>query len=243
MSTFQRIVPLVIGGVILGCDARESGITAPESGPLMASGGRPIECTGTFTGVAPGNLVVPEGEFCIIIGATVGGNVQVQPGAVGFHSHNSTIEGSVHSPGPIVFDVRVLDSRVGHNVDIRRTQNGSAGAICASDIGGNVTLKDNAGYMNVGIGFPFDVCTSGNTIHGNVHVDNNTGVPAAFLDALGVIEINNNTVDQSVHVNGNTGLITVLANTIEHTLECNDNVPPPVSAGNSADNYVGQCQA
>lgn len=234
MSICRRLVLLAIGGIALGCNTQDSDITAPPSdGPLMASGGKPIECPGLFTGVAPGNLVVPEGQFCIIIGATVGGNVQVESGAIGFHSHNSTIEGSVHSPGPIVFDVRVLDSQVGHNVDIRRTRSGTAGGICRSDIGGNVTLKDNAGSMNVGIGFPFDVCTAGNTIHGNVHVDDNTGV----------IGINNNTVDQSVHVNGNTGAITILRNTIAHTLECNGNVPAPVSLLNTANNFTGQCQS
>jgi hypothetical protein len=243
MSTLQRIVVVAVGAAIIGCDGWNSGVTSPGTDkPLMASGGKPVECVGTFTGVAPGNLVVPSGSFCIIIGATVGGNVQVEPGAVGFHSHNSTIEGSVHSPGPIVFDVRVLDSHVGHDVEVRRTQNGSAGAICRSDIGGNVILKDNAGFMNVGIGFPFDVCTAGNSIHGNVDIDNNSGVPPAFLGATGLIEINNNTVDQSVHVNSNTAIITILLNTIQKTLECNDNTPPPVSAGNTANNFVGQCQ-
>ena len=224
------------GLALLGC-ADGSRVMGPDPGePSMArgepGGGKPIECVGAFTGVAPGNLVVPSGSFCIIIGATVGGNVLVEKDAIGFHSHNSDIEGSVHSPG-VVLDVRILDSRVGHNVDIRHTRVGTAGAICRSVIGGNVTLKDNAGFMNVGIGFPSNVCTAGNEISGNVHIDNNTGV----------ISVNNNTITQSLHVNGNTGAISVFRNTIERTLECNGNVPPPVSFLNTAKNYVGQCQA
>jgi hypothetical protein len=178
-------------------------------------------------------LVVPTGQFCIIIGATVGGNVLVEPGAIGFHSHGSDIAGSVHSPGPIVFDVRVLDSRVGHNVEIAQTRSGTAGAICRSTIGGDVIMKQNAGSMNVGIGFPFDVCFAGNQIGGNVIVDDNSGV----------ISINNNTIDQGVHVDDNTGVEVIAANVVAQTLECEGNVPPPVSGGNVANNYVGQCVA
>jgi hypothetical protein len=174
-------------------DERDVTVAGAAATPGEA-GGPPTECVGAFTGVAPGNLVVPTGQFCIIIGATVGGNVLVEPGAIGFHSHGSEIAGSVHSPGPIVFDVRVLDSRVGRNVEIEQTRLGTAGAICRSTIGGDVIMKQNAGFMNVGIGFPFDVCFAGNEIGGNVIVDDNSGV----------ISINNNTIDQSVHVDNNT---------------------------------------
>lgn len=240
MSTLHKATSLACGIALLAC-TDGSRVTAPEGdaagtvalAPGDPRGGRPVECVGAFTGATPGNLVVPEGSFCIILGATIGGNVLVESGAIGFHSHNSTIEGSVHSPGPIVFDVRILNTIVAHNVDIRQTRSGTAGAICRSQIGGNVTLKQNAGFMNVGIGFPSDVCTAGNTIAGNVHIDENTGV----------IQINNNTVEQSLHVNDNTGAITVIRNTVAHTLECNGNVPAPVSALNTANNFVGQCQA
>src|SRR5437899_9435690 len=72
---------------------------------MAQAGGPPTQCSGAFTGTTQGNLVVASGDFCIILGATIGGNVLVSPGAIGFHSHHSTIEGSVLSPGPIVFDV------------------------------------------------------------------------------------------------------------------------------------------
>ena len=201
--------------------------TAQAAGP-------PTQCSGAFTGTTPGNLTVPSGDFCIIIGASIGGNVLVSPGAIGFHSHHSTINGSVLSPGPIVFDVRVLDSTVGHNVLVGQMRAGTAGGICRSTIGDNVILENNAGFMNVGSGFPFDVCpfpTSGNHIGGNLIVDDNSGGNTII----------NNTVDGSVLVNDNTNFEDIFDNLIGHTLECNDNTPPPSSAANTASNFVGQC--
>ena len=148
-------------------------VTLTATAGTARAGGPPTQCSGAFTGTTEGNLVVASGDFCIILGATIGGNVLVSPGAIGFHSHHSTIEGSVLSPGPIVFDVRVLDSTVSHDVLVGQTRAGTAGAICRSTIGDNVILENNAGFMNVGSGFPFDVCpftTSGNHIGGNLIV-------------------------------------------------------------------------
>lgn len=198
------------------------------------AGGPPTQCSGAFTGTTQGNLVVASGDFCIILGATIGGSVLVSPGAIGFHSHHSTIAGSVLSPGPIVFDVRVLDSAVGHDVLVAQMRAGTAGGICRSTIGDNVILEDNAGFMNVGSGFPFDVCPfpiSGNHIGGNLIVDDNSGGNTVL----------NNTVDGNVLVNTNSGFEDIFDNLIDHTLECNDNTPPPSSAANTASKFVGQC--
>jgi hypothetical protein len=194
--------------------------------------GPPFECSGAFTGVAPGNLVVPSGKFCIIIGATVGNNVLVEPGAIGFHSHGSTIGGSVLSPGPIGLDIRVLNSKVGKSVEIDNTKSGSAGGICRSTIGGDIRLKNDAGFMNVGIGFP-GVCFAGNTIGGNIIIDHSSGF----------FTVNTNQIGQSVHVDDNTGFEFIgPANVIAHTFECENNSPAPFSFGNTAGNFVGQCQ-
>lgn len=218
-------------GVDLANPANSPSGGATASDP---NGGPPVECSGAFTGVAPGDLVVEPGTFCIILGATVGNNVLVKPGAIGFHSHHSTIGGSVLSPGPIVFDIRVLDSKVGKGVEIDNTRAGTAGGICRSTIGGDIRMKNDAGRMNVGIGFPFDVCFAGNTIGGNIVID----------ESSGIFTVNTNQVGQSVHVDNNTGLEFIgPANAIAHTLECENNTPPPLSFANVAGNYVGQCQA
>jgi hypothetical protein len=216
-----------------GAGAALSAMNPANSAGRMANGGPPFECSGAFFGVAPGDLVVPAGKFCIIIGATVGNNVLVKPGAVGFHSHGSTIGGSVLSPGPIVFDIRVLNSKVGKGIEVDNTRPGTAGGICRSTIGGDIRLKNNGGRINVGIGFPSDVCFAGNTVGGNLILDSNSGF----------FTVNSNQVGASVHVDNNTGFEFIgPANVIAHTLECQNNTPPPFSFGNTAGNFVGQCQ-
>jgi hypothetical protein len=220
-------------GGLTGAGAALSAMNPANSAGTTANGGPPVECSGAFFGAAPGDLVVPPGKFCIIIGATVGNNVLVQSGAIGFHSHGSTIGGSVLSPGPIAFDIRVLNSKVGKGIEIDNTSSGTAGGICRSTIGGDVRLKNNAGLINVGIGFPSDVCFAGNTIGGNIILDSNSGI----------FTVNTNQVGQSVHVDNNTGFEFIgPANVIAHTLECQGNMPAPFSFANTASNFVGQCQ-
>jgi len=81
--------------------------------------GKTVECNGTLTGFVDANVVVPSpGGFCLSLGATITGSVRVEPGAAGFHAHGSTIGGNVDSPGDIIFDIRILDSHVGGNVNI-----------------------------------------------------------------------------------------------------------------------------
>lgn len=206
------------------------------AGPALA-GGPPVECNGTFTGYAPGNLVVPAGDFCLMQNATVGNNVLVEPNAIGLSAlGGNTIGGSVLSPGPIVFDVRVLNDTVGKDVVVQNTRPGTAGGICRSQIGGNVILQNNAGFMNVGSGFPQNVCpdpTAGNHIAGNLIVDDNSGG-----NTLGT-----NTIDRSVHVDSNSGFEEIFRNTIGDTLQCENNTGLVISSGNTANNFAGQCQS
>jgi len=51
-------------------------------------------------------------------------------------------------------------------------------------------------------------------------------------------------VGGKVRVQDNRGAaITITANRIAKELACRDNEPPPVSAGNTAERYEGQCRA
>ena len=194
-----------------------------------------FECrTIGLTGVIDGNVVVPEGAFCLTSAATITGSVRVEPGALGFHSHNSTILGNVLSPGDIVFDIRILDSHVGGNVDISKTHAGTFGAICRSTIDGDLHWNDNGGFETIGIGFPANVCTAGNTIHGNVVLSNNSG-------ELGNFTFNNNQVDGNVIVNNNVGFENIHDNNIGGVLQCESNSPPPVNFANTPRSFHGQC--
>jgi len=193
-----------------------------------------FECRTAFlTGVIDGNVIVPEGAYCRTLGATITGWVRVEKGAIGFHAHNSTIGGDVRSPQEIVFDIRILDTDVGGSVYIAQTREGTAGAICVSSIEGDVHWVQNEGFQTIGIGFPFDVCTEGNEIGGDVVLNNNSG-PVNF-------SLNNNEIAGNVQVLSNTGFEDIFLNDIGGMLNCQNNDPPPLSFANTADRFNGQC--
>jgi hypothetical protein len=218
------IVALAAATIPVNVAAFHVGIDAPASGDK----GGETTCIGLFTGVAPHNLVVPTGKECFIFGAKVGGNVLVEKGALGFHSNNSTIGGSVLSPGAIG-GIAVSASKVGHDIVVANTR--FATDICRSTVGGNILLKNNAGETNVGSDSEGCAGGGGNTIGGNIIADKNSR-----------LSITRNSVGKSVHINKNTRGVLVARNVIAHTLECEGNVPPPVSLGNTAHKFVGQCQ-
>jgi hypothetical protein len=96
-----------------------------------------------FLGFAPGNLVVPEGALCEVVGGAVGNNVHVEPGALGFRAEGAVIGGSVRSSGPVAGDVRIVTSEIDGNVTIR----GTAAGVELTDnlIGGSVSVDGNTG--------------------------------------------------------------------------------------------------
>ena len=197
------------------------------------SQGGNFECNGVITGVVDANVVVEPGIFCIALGATIEGHVMVEPGAIGFAAHGSTIRDYVKADNPQL-DIRVLNSTVGTYVEISNTHPGTFGAICRSDIGGDIFLHDNAGTMGIGLSGDLGVCFAPNTIHGSVKLSNNSGQ----------FTVDNNQISLNVDVQSNTGVEAILTNHIGGNLNCDNNTPPPVSAGNVVDgNMNGQCSA
>src|SRR5437588_4478212 len=164
------------------------------------SQGGNFECNGAITGVVDANVVVEPGIFCIALGATIEGHVMVEPGAIGFHAHGSTIRDYVKADNPQL-DIRVLNSTVGTYVEISDTHPGTFGEICRSDIGGNIYLHNNAGQMVIGSG-GLNVCFAANTIHGSVKLYSNSG---QFF-------VNDNQISLNVNVLSNTGFEAILAN-------------------------------
>jgi hypothetical protein len=79
-------------------------------------------------------------------------------------------------------------------------------------------------------------------VPGGVDTRRSSNVVMAWTDHnSGGNTILNNTVDGSILVNDTTGFEAIFDNLIGHTLECNDDTPPPSSAANTASNFVGQC--
>jgi hypothetical protein len=222
--------------------------------------------------VVDGNVIVEPGAFCIGFGSQIKGNVIVLPNAIGFHLHGGTVVGNVQSENPQL-DIRIFVATVHGSIQIKKTRPGTAGAICRSEIFGDIILEENQGITTVGIGFPQDVCTAGNTVHGQVkleknvfngiwNVRGNTILPtpacalAMSVRCLGLLgnlqlfentvlggqlNVENNDVREDLQVFKNRGSTRVALNRIGENLQCFDNVPPPISVGNTARDRQGQC--
>jgi hypothetical protein len=177
---------------------------------------------------------VHPGAFCIALDSRIKGNVIVLPNAIGYHQHRGQINGSVQADNPQL-DIRILDVPfVGGDIQISRTRPGTAGGICRSNINGSIQLKQNRGVIDIGIGFPDDVCTGGNTVNGDIKVEESG--PGARHD------INGNMVNGNVQYFKNVGTVaTIIANQIKGNLQCKENAPPPVAAGNTAQSQ--QCES
>jgi hypothetical protein len=206
--------------------------------------------------VVDGNVIVESGAFCIGFNSQIKGNVDVLQNAIGFHLHGGRVEGSVQSENPQL-DIRILAATVTGSVKIKKTRPGTAGGVCRSEIFGDVILEENRGITTVGIGFPADVCTAGNTIHGQVKLEKNQfmgiwnvvgnqiggNLQVAENSVVGSTDISRNTVGQDLQLFKNVGTTTLNTNTVRENLQCKENVAPPTGAGNTAKSAEDQCAA
>jgi hypothetical protein len=69
---------------------------------------------------------------------------------------------------------------------------------------------------------------------GNLQVNENTVLS-------GELNISGNSVREDLQLLKNRGTTRVTTNRIGENLQCFDNTPPPISIGNIARNYEGQC--
>jgi hypothetical protein len=218
---FLAAVPLLAAGI---------GLAAAEP----AGADAPTTCSGTINGGdIGGNLEVLAGDFCLLQNTHVGGSVQLHAGALGVSLlGGNTVDGNVQSLHDIVFDVRVFDSTVGGNIEVRNMHSGTVGGMCRDTVGRNVIVQDEGGFFSIGEG-GFDICPagSGNHIEGNLILTNNSG--GNLVQA--------NTIDHSMHVDGNSGPEQLTGNTVAQTMECQGNTGPFIGPENTARYFVGQC--
>ena len=122
-----------------------AGIGLAAAGP--ASADAPATCSGTIVGGDfGGNLEVPAGDFCLLQDTHVGGSVQLDAGALGVSLlGGNTVDGNVQSLYDIVFDVRVFNSTVGGNIEVRNMHLGTFGGCAATPWAGTSSCKTKAG--------------------------------------------------------------------------------------------------
>ena len=244
-------VALAVGAALVGASPAAAGDTrcgADQEFPTPD-----IWVTGTFE-----NVVVPEGLTCVLRFAEVRGNVVALPGSKVF-IWTSEVHGNVEAKagafantffessigGNYVCDgCRLLEAFeivVGGNVDVvglrpfGTSAQGFGTFIGFSEVGGNITVRDSQGEAGTIAGFENDFGVIDTNIGGNLSFANNVVDGAALIER--------NIVGGNVAVLKNAGPINIADNDIEASLECFENDPSPVSAGNSARNYKGQCPA
>lgn len=201
-----------------------------------------------------GNVVAEPGSVLTFgTGSHVLGNVAVEIGA---HTGavQTTVEGNFECDGchfDVAFDLHVHGnlvlvgpraglaitwSTIDGNLEIvDAAAGGSFGLRLAdSNVAGNVKLENNAATLQVRT----------NTIGGNLEIAGHQVTPLPCAPApcpLSRHEVLENSVRGNMQVNGNSGPLEIGFNSIDGSLRCAANDPPPVVTGNTARKREGQC--
>lgn len=183
-------------------------------------------CNGTFTGLFAGTVTVTAGQDCVFSsGATIEGNIQVEGGTL--ELSGATVKGNVQVQGGGT--VSILPSTfIKGNLQIQDLPAGTAPSeICGASIDGNLQYQNNAVAVAIGTA---SGC-AGDTIDGNLQADGNSTS----------VVISGDTVTGNLQVQDNTGSSTqVSGNVVGKNLQCENNTSV-TGGGNSAEKKQGQC--
>jgi hypothetical protein len=201
-------------------------------------------CNGTIgVAVVVGNVIVPPGASCQLLGTTVTGNVQFGQGSQ-LLTENANVAGNIQGEGATrvrIYNTLVTDiqlKKVTFQILI------GSDRTCKADplVLGRIQLEENS--ANIGIckmSTRQDVQLIKNT--GRILVDDNTiGEDLQVGENTNHVRIRFNEVGENVEVIKNTGGVMLNGNTAGMRIQCNDNNPPPVSyIPNTAPFKEGQC--
>jgi hypothetical protein len=169
-----------------------------------------------------GNLIVPAGQHCLVIGVTVTGNAQVQTNATltfGAPSPTSTIVGNVSVGTGAMVEAPVGGLTIDGN--FVANQCSSVGLNEGVAVGGNFQIQYCTGIVSLG----------GDDIGGNVACNNSS-----------TCSVSSNKVNGNVEVNDNSSA-EVTNNTIGNNLKCqgNTNITDGGVPNRVGGNKAGQC--
>jgi hypothetical protein len=95
------------------------------AGPGAADDDEAFTCAGTLTGVIPGDVVVPPGATCILVNATVLGDVQVRPTGALWTQVNVHVRFNIQAERPqwigLGFPFGVPPNTVGGDIQVKQT--------------------------------------------------------------------------------------------------------------------------
>jgi hypothetical protein len=225
------------------CAAAIAAVSASSAGASA-----PTQCWGVVSGTVDGNLVVPDGKWCVLAGAQVHGNVTVGTGAWlhsvgGAGGATTTIDGNVNGTD-VQWVLLQYDTQLGGNFNIDGARSGYTGFDINVHVGGNATILGNAGYTFVDAAI----------VDRNVDVEGGTGGVEVEWNRVGgnetvssnipkTLSVYGNQVTGNLGVDDNTGAgpKQVISNTAGRNLSCVGDDAPFVSASNTARHIQGQC--
>jgi hypothetical protein len=186
-------------------------------------------CAGTLSDGTYENVIVDDGDVCVLDGAYVDGNVLVHPGG-SLQVKDSEIKGNIQTDGAMY--VWVADTYVGGNIQIDRTRDVFADIpnhVCASRIEGDLQLQENRAPFAIG---PCSAGEDGNRVYGNLQVEESDINGFAFPYSLdiagnyvrGDLQFFENRSDSGHRISGNE---------VSQNLQCKENYPAPEVAENS----------
>jgi hypothetical protein len=182
-------------------------------------------CNGVYSGSFSGNISVSNGQSCIFLSGGVSGNVTVNGGV--FSLRNTSVGGNVQATGGTLSVGP--GSTITGDLEVQNVRSGTVlNEVCGA------TVKGNVGFQNNGVGAQIGSATpsscGGNTISGNLQVQNNTAPTT----------IDGNRVGGNLQDQNNTALTQVFGNTVTGNLQCQNN-STITGGGNTAKQKQGQC--
>lgn len=191
------------------------------------------QCTGLLTGTINGDVYVPYGATCYLRATVNGNIYVNPSGWLdsGFASGGpSTVNGSVYASNPR--NVIFLASTITGSITITGlTGGGCSSGLGGNTINGSVTYSNSApgsSFFETGGG----TCgggTFGNNIGQSVIINGNRGQVQLNGDGPG----GGNTIHGNVTINGNTGGGVANYNNITGSMTCNNNSPAYTAVGNT----------
>ena len=205
------------------------------------------ECTSTLTGGAYGEITVPDGATCTLVGVVVGGDVTVGTRSTLITSSQTEIGGDVTGVG--TKSVHLINTDVAGNIVLSNTRGSIVigAANCAVDpvVGGDIRLTNNYGTVAVcemSVGGDLIVRSTHtaarlfhNVVAGDLVVDYNQNVYGIW--------VNRNTVAGSIFVRRNTSrYLFVRNNVVAGDLRCQRNFVDPTHTNNTVGGFrIGEC--
>jgi hypothetical protein len=155
--------------LVTSCGSQSASLSADGSGsadrsrsiPHLTARAEPGHCSGRIEAVSiDGDVRVPDGATCELVGTRVEGNVSIGHSAR-LYARGVAVDGDIEGEGALTVDV-AESSSVGGNVQL---DSGGTALVTDSRIDGDLSWEDQHG----------ELLAQGNTVRGNLDLEDNTG--------------------------------------------------------------------